>query len=106
MSGVGKRTIESALHFAQFLGCTLVGHLQKRVLVSGLEDVLKKPPGPEPAPLFLPYSRLQRAGATGGQAGRICYLLSTPDGDRERSNRWPRGAGEVEAPSTRISLSR
>jgi len=47
MSGVGKRTMESALQLAQALGLLIVGHLQKPFLLAELEEVLQRLPGPE-----------------------------------------------------------
>jgi EAL domain-containing protein (putative c-di-GMP-specific phosphodiesterase class I) len=58
MSGVGKRTIESATQFAQVLGLCIVGHLQKPFQLSELEEVLQRLPGPEPPPLVRPHSQL------------------------------------------------
>jgi EAL domain-containing protein (putative c-di-GMP-specific phosphodiesterase class I)/CheY-like chemotaxis protein len=42
MSGVGKRTLESAGQLAQALGLSIVGHLQKPFRLAELEEVLKK----------------------------------------------------------------
>jgi len=50
MSGVGKRTMESALQLAQVLGLSIVGHLQKPFQLVELEELLRRLPGPETAP--------------------------------------------------------
>jgi EAL domain-containing protein (putative c-di-GMP-specific phosphodiesterase class I) len=55
MSGVGKRTIESAAQYAQVLGLSIIGHLQKPFRLEELEEVLQRTPGPEPLPLVHPY---------------------------------------------------
>ena len=46
MSGVGKRTMESALQLAQVLGLSIVGHLNKPFQLAELEEVLQRLPGP------------------------------------------------------------
>jgi EAL domain-containing protein (putative c-di-GMP-specific phosphodiesterase class I)/CheY-like chemotaxis protein len=46
MSGVGKRTMESALQLAQVLGLSIVGHLNKPFQLAELEEVLQRIPGP------------------------------------------------------------
>jgi EAL domain-containing protein (putative c-di-GMP-specific phosphodiesterase class I) len=55
LSGVGKCTIESAARYAQVLGLTIIGHLQKPFRLEELEEVLRKTPGPEPLPPVAPY---------------------------------------------------
>jgi EAL domain-containing protein (putative c-di-GMP-specific phosphodiesterase class I) len=50
MSGVGKRTLESAGQLAEVLGLSIVGHLQKPFRLKELEDVLQRQPEPAPAP--------------------------------------------------------
>ena len=55
MSGVSKRTIESAAQYAQVLGLTIIGHLQKPFRIEELEQVLQRTHGPEPLPLVHPY---------------------------------------------------
>jgi EAL domain-containing protein (putative c-di-GMP-specific phosphodiesterase class I) len=47
MSGVGKRILESAEQFAQILGLSIVGHLQKPLQVDELKEVLQRLPEPE-----------------------------------------------------------
>jgi EAL domain-containing protein (putative c-di-GMP-specific phosphodiesterase class I)/CheY-like chemotaxis protein len=42
MSGVGKRTLESAEQLAQVLGLSILGHLQKPFRLAELEQVLQK----------------------------------------------------------------
>jgi EAL domain-containing protein (putative c-di-GMP-specific phosphodiesterase class I) len=54
MSGVGKRTIESAERFAQVLGLFIVGHLQKPFLPSEVVELLRKLPYVEPPPVIHP----------------------------------------------------
>ena len=52
MSGVGKRTLESAAQLAEVLGLSIVGHLQKPFRLKELEDLLQlqaSPPPPPPA---------------------------------------------------------
>jgi len=52
MSGVGKRTLESAGQLAEVLGLSIVGHLQKPFRLKELEGVLQlqaSPPPPAPA---------------------------------------------------------
>jgi EAL domain-containing protein (putative c-di-GMP-specific phosphodiesterase class I)/CheY-like chemotaxis protein len=44
MSGVGKRTIESAGQLAQVLGLSIVGHLQKPFQLSDLQEILQRFP--------------------------------------------------------------
>jgi EAL domain-containing protein (putative c-di-GMP-specific phosphodiesterase class I)/CheY-like chemotaxis protein len=44
MSGVGKRTIESAGQLAQVLGLSIVGHLQKPFRLSDLQEILQRFP--------------------------------------------------------------
>src|ERR1700733_2789232 len=44
MSGVGKRILESAELYAQFLGLSIVGHLQKPLQVDELKDALQRFP--------------------------------------------------------------
>ena len=39
MSGVGKRTIESAAQYAQVLGLSIIGHLQKPFRLEELEEI-------------------------------------------------------------------
>jgi len=48
MSGIGKRTIESAERFAKELGLFIVGHLQKPFHPSDLKEMLQKLPYLEP----------------------------------------------------------
>jgi EAL domain-containing protein (putative c-di-GMP-specific phosphodiesterase class I) len=55
MSGVGKRTIESAAQYAQVLGLSIIGCLQKPFRLEELEEVLQRPPGPERLPLVHPH---------------------------------------------------
>jgi EAL domain-containing protein (putative c-di-GMP-specific phosphodiesterase class I) len=55
MSGVGKRTIEAAAQYAQVLGLSIIGHLQKPFRLEELEEVLQRTPGPVPMPLVHPY---------------------------------------------------
>jgi EAL domain-containing protein (putative c-di-GMP-specific phosphodiesterase class I) len=47
MSGVGKRTLESAGQLAQVLGLSIAGHLQKPFRLTQLEEVLASHAGPE-----------------------------------------------------------
>ena len=47
MSGVGKRTLESAGQVAQALGLSIVGHLQKPFRLTDLEEVLERHAEPE-----------------------------------------------------------
>ena len=47
MSGVGKRTLESAGQVAQALGLSIVGHLQKPFRLTELEEVLERHAEPE-----------------------------------------------------------
>jgi len=47
MSGVGKRTMESAGQLAQALGLSIVGHLQKPFRLAELEQVLQKQAEPK-----------------------------------------------------------
>lgn len=47
MSGVGKRTLESAGQLAQALGLSIVGNLQKPFRLKELEDVLQRQAEPE-----------------------------------------------------------
>ena len=51
MSGVGKRTLESAGQLTQALGLSIVGHLQKPFRLTELEAVLEKHAKPEAAPV-------------------------------------------------------
>ena len=51
MSGVGKRTLESAAQLAQVLGLTIAGHLQKPFRLAELEVVLQKHAEPEALPV-------------------------------------------------------
>jgi EAL domain-containing protein (putative c-di-GMP-specific phosphodiesterase class I)/CheY-like chemotaxis protein len=62
MSGAGKGTIESAAQYAQVLGLSIICHLQKPFRLEELEEVLQRPPGPEPLPLvhFYPQFTVQR----------------------------------------------
>lgn len=56
MSGVGRRTIESAETFAMGLGLFIVGHLQKPFLPAELVELLRKLPYLEPPPVVhLPH---------------------------------------------------
>ena len=50
MSGVGKRTLESAGQVAHALGLSIVGHLQKPFRLTELEEVLQKHAEPEAPP--------------------------------------------------------
>jgi EAL domain-containing protein (putative c-di-GMP-specific phosphodiesterase class I) len=50
MSGDGKRTIEAAGQFAQALGLSIIGHLQKPFQQAELEEKLRRLPGPELPP--------------------------------------------------------
>jgi EAL domain-containing protein (putative c-di-GMP-specific phosphodiesterase class I)/CheY-like chemotaxis protein len=50
MSGVGKRTLESAGQLAQTLGLSIVGHLQKPFRLAQLEEVLNKHAAPKAPP--------------------------------------------------------
>jgi EAL domain-containing protein (putative c-di-GMP-specific phosphodiesterase class I)/FixJ family two-component response regulator len=50
MSGVGKRTLESAGQLAQALGLSIVGHLQKPFRLADLEQVLQKQAEPKAEP--------------------------------------------------------
>jgi len=58
MSGVGKRTVESAEQLAHVLGLSIVGHLHKPFQLGELEEELQKLPEPEtqqavhPSPSF------------------------------------------------------
>jgi len=56
MSGVGKRTLESAGQLAEVLGLAIVGHLQKPFRLAQLESVLQlqAEPAPPPTPLRPP----------------------------------------------------
>jgi EAL domain-containing protein (putative c-di-GMP-specific phosphodiesterase class I)/ActR/RegA family two-component response regulator len=47
MSGADMRTIEAAGQFAQVLGLSIIGHLQKPFQQAELEEVLRRLPGPE-----------------------------------------------------------
>jgi EAL domain-containing protein (putative c-di-GMP-specific phosphodiesterase class I)/CheY-like chemotaxis protein len=47
MSGVGKRTMESAEQLAQVLGLSIVGHLHKPFQLAELEEILQRLPGQE-----------------------------------------------------------
>jgi EAL domain-containing protein (putative c-di-GMP-specific phosphodiesterase class I) len=47
ISGVGKRTIEAASQFAQVLGLSIVGHIQKPFQLEELEEILRRQPDPE-----------------------------------------------------------
>jgi EAL domain-containing protein (putative c-di-GMP-specific phosphodiesterase class I)/FixJ family two-component response regulator len=47
MSGVGKRILESAEQFAQILGLSIVGHLEKPLQVDELKEVLQRLPEPQ-----------------------------------------------------------
>jgi EAL domain-containing protein (putative c-di-GMP-specific phosphodiesterase class I) len=49
MSGIGKRTLESAEQFAQVLGLSIAGHLQKPFQLTELEEVLRRLPDPKPS---------------------------------------------------------
>lgn len=51
MSGVGKRTIESAGRLAQALGLSIVGHLQKPFQLSELQEIMQRFPNPEALPV-------------------------------------------------------
>ncbi len=51
MSGVGKRTIESAGQLAQVLGLSIVGNLQKPFRLTELEEVLRRHAEPQPQPI-------------------------------------------------------
>jgi len=68
MSGVGKRTMETAGQLASVLGLSIVGHLQKPFRLKELEDVLGRRAEPETAPMAnhatamdIPYEELQSA---------------------------------------------
>jgi EAL domain-containing protein (putative c-di-GMP-specific phosphodiesterase class I)/FixJ family two-component response regulator len=50
MSGVGKRTMETAGKLAEVLGLSIVGHLQKPFRLTELEEVLHKQAEPQPLP--------------------------------------------------------
>src|SRR5580698_635206 len=50
MSGVGKRTIESAEDIARSLGRRSAGHLEKPFQLAALEAVLRSPPTPQVLP--------------------------------------------------------
>jgi EAL domain-containing protein (putative c-di-GMP-specific phosphodiesterase class I)/CheY-like chemotaxis protein len=50
MSGVGKRTLESAGQLAQALGLSIAGHLQKPFRLAQLEEVLKTHAAPKAPP--------------------------------------------------------
>jgi EAL domain-containing protein (putative c-di-GMP-specific phosphodiesterase class I)/CheY-like chemotaxis protein len=54
MSGVGKRTMESAGQLAETLGLSIVGHLQKPFRLAELEEVLQKHAEPEAPPIANP----------------------------------------------------
>jgi EAL domain-containing protein (putative c-di-GMP-specific phosphodiesterase class I)/CheY-like chemotaxis protein len=54
MSGVGKRTLESAGQLAETLGLSIVGHLQKPFRLAELEEVLQKHAEPEAPPIAKP----------------------------------------------------
>ena len=62
MSGVGKRTMESAEQLAHTLGLSIVGHLQKPFRLAELEQVLKihAEPKAEPAARQLPKIAIQK----------------------------------------------
>jgi EAL domain-containing protein (putative c-di-GMP-specific phosphodiesterase class I)/CheY-like chemotaxis protein len=51
MSGVGKRTLESAGQLAQVLGLSIVGNLQKPFRLADLEEVLRRHAELEPTPI-------------------------------------------------------
>jgi EAL domain-containing protein (putative c-di-GMP-specific phosphodiesterase class I)/CheY-like chemotaxis protein len=55
MSGVGKRTLESAEQLAQALGLSIAGHLQKPFRLAELEQVLQKHVAPA-EPLAAPHA--------------------------------------------------
>ena len=67
MSGVGKRTLESASQLAETLGLTIVGHLQKPFRLADLEAVLRRhaepaaPPPVEPDLHFIGKEELLHA---------------------------------------------
>ncbi len=68
MSGVGKRTLESAEQLTTALGLTIVGHLQKPFRLAQLEEVLERHAMPEALPIVrqapeivIPKAELQRA---------------------------------------------
>lgn len=50
MSGVGKRTMETAGKLAEVLGLSIVGHLQKPFRLAELEEMLQKQAEPQPLP--------------------------------------------------------
>jgi EAL domain-containing protein (putative c-di-GMP-specific phosphodiesterase class I) len=54
MSSAGKSTIESARQYAQVVGLSIIGHLQKPFRLEELEQVLQRTPGPEPLPFVHP----------------------------------------------------
>jgi EAL domain-containing protein (putative c-di-GMP-specific phosphodiesterase class I) len=54
MSGVGKRTLESAGQLAQVLGLSIVGNLQKPFRLAELEQVLGSAAEPDPLPADQP----------------------------------------------------
>lgn len=54
MSGVGKRTLESAGQVAESLGLSIVGHLQKPFRLTELEEVLQRHAKPEALPIANP----------------------------------------------------
>jgi EAL domain-containing protein (putative c-di-GMP-specific phosphodiesterase class I) len=58
MSGIGKRTLESAEQFAQVLGLSIAGHLQKPFQLTELEEVLRRLPDPEPSAVVRPDLRI------------------------------------------------
>ncbi|MGA2673141.1 MAG: EAL domain-containing response regulator [Terracidiphilus sp.] len=68
MSGVGKRTMESAGQLAQALGLFIVGYLQKPFRLAELEEVLQRHAEPRAAPIvkktipiFIPEEELLAA---------------------------------------------
>jgi EAL domain-containing protein (putative c-di-GMP-specific phosphodiesterase class I) len=68
MSGVGKRTIESAQSYGQILGLSIVGQLQKPFRPGELEEILRRIPSLEPPlvnhpspPLSIQRAEFQRA---------------------------------------------
>jgi EAL domain-containing protein (putative c-di-GMP-specific phosphodiesterase class I)/ActR/RegA family two-component response regulator len=54
MSGVGKRTLESAGQLAEVLGLSIVGHLQKPFRLTTLEEVLARNAEPATLPIVQP----------------------------------------------------
>ncbi|HUV97856.1 MAG TPA: EAL domain-containing response regulator [Acidobacteriaceae bacterium] len=56
MSGIGKRTMESAGQLAQELGLSLVGNLQKPFRLAELEEMLAKTAAPAVVPVAQPHA--------------------------------------------------